>query len=70
MRPEPNQSSPTAQNDAELECYLCLAAAQQASQPQPAKLATKYWLTREPAFLRGLQSLLKGLRRAGRQRSV
>ena len=72
MMPQPNHPSPASQPatqiDAELECYLCLAAAAQACPPQPTKLATERRTPSEPAFLRGLHALLKGLRRSERNR--
>ena len=70
MVPEPNQSSLAMQSDAELECYLSLAAALQAHEQQPATFAAERWPPPEPTFLRELQALLKGLRRAERNRAA
>ena len=69
MLPQPNQSSPVSQTDAELECYLCLAAALQANEPNQA-VAVERLNPSAPAFLRGLQTLLKGLRKSARPRAV
>lgn len=70
MLSEPNQSPLATQSDAELECYLCLAAALQALQQRPAKFAAERRPPHDPTFLRGLQALLKGLRRAERNRTA
>jgi hypothetical protein len=56
----PNSSpSVLAKPDAELEWLLCLAAALQARQKQPAKVAAEFRPAPEPTFRRRLQSFLK-----------
>ena len=70
MLPQPTQQSFTTQNDAEFECYLCLAAALQALQKRPMKFASEYRPPHEElTFLRVLQALLKGLRGTERNRA-
>jgi hypothetical protein len=55
------KSSPSflANTDAELEWLFCLAAALQARQIQPAKLAAECRPSPEPTLRRRLQALLK-----------
>jgi hypothetical protein len=70
MLPQPKQSFFPSQDDAELEGLLCLAAALQAREQKTPKPAAERRPFPEPTFLRGLQALLKGLRRPQRIRAA
>jgi hypothetical protein len=70
MLPQPKQSNLAMQNDAEFECYLCLAASLQALQRQQVKSAAERKRVPGLTLLSGLQAFLRGLRKADRRRAA
>ena len=70
MPPKPSQPFSATQSDAELEWLLCLAAALQTHQREFSKPTVERLPPPGPSFLRGLQTLLKGLRRPERTRAA
>jgi hypothetical protein len=70
MLPQPKQPPSPKPNDAEFEWLLCLAAARQAREQEPAWIATGHRSAPQPRFLHGLRALMKGLQKPRRNRAA